>query len=182
MASWLKRTFDYGKKGKVVVIFDDGDPKTIRKVIFTDPDGTERVFDRGAGTVTIVEKNKEPKTSTSAPVKQKGKGAKKHDHYVFEKEDWEIVVSEEGEVTWRRKASQGKAATEEKIQVKGKTGQGDWTHEDGTKDSPTGAPTNEDFPNPSEKPDKPSGGGGGKPADKPDKKPKKEKPKKRKGR
>lgn len=146
MGKWLKRTFDYGKKGKVVVIFDDGKPRMVKKVIFVDPDETERVFDRAGGSVTVTPKGKDGKTSKSPPSVQKTVHGAKIDVYVFDKDDWEISVTDEGEIEWKKKAGKPGEA-KEKVQLKGKTGQGDWTHDDGTTDKPDKS-TDEDVDEP----------------------------------
>jgi hypothetical protein len=175
MGKWLRRTFDYGNKGKVVVIFDDSKPlRVIRKVIVTDADGTQREFDRDKGELIVREKGKDPITHKGDPVQPH----KKSFTFPFPKADEEIDIDDNGKITWRKKVSDKDKKTSEEIVTKGKKGQGDWTRPDGSVDKPEKT-TDEDIDEPKpDKPDKPAGGSkpsGGKPKKKASK-PKKRRP------
>ena len=88
------------------------------------------MFDRSAGTIIITEKNKEPVTHKSLPVKDK----KKKFVYEFDKDGWEFEIWDDGTIVWKRKVGKP-GETEEKVDTKGKD-RGTWTQPDGTKNTP----------------------------------------------
>jgi hypothetical protein len=133
MPQWLRRTFTYPGKGKIVITFDDSTPRLIKKVEFEDAAGTTSVFDRAAGSITVTVKGKEPVVHKSQPAKIKNKKFV----YVFDKDDWEFEIHDDGNVVWKRNV--GKAgANEEKVDTKGNP-RGAWTDPKGVVTNPTPA-------------------------------------------